>query len=548
MLLTTAERRVAIAGGSGVLAGISIFISFAVFMLLFATDGEWSAIFADPYILKILRFTLAQAILSTLLSILLGLPVALSLARQPHFPGRSWILRLMAIPMGLPALIGALGLVGVWGRQGWLNAIVQHGLGLEPISIYGLAGILLAHVFFNLPLACRLMLAQLERTPAEYWLTAGVLGMSPFSVFRLIEWPLLKRVLPGIAGLIFMLCAASFTLVLMLGGGPAATTIEVAIYQALRFDFDPARAVALCVLQVCMTGLILALMQFFAGAAEDGVTVGKRLRRLDGHSQSSKIIDSSVILAAVLFIGAPLLSIVISGLKADLMRLVGEALFWRALSMSLTISFLSAMCALTVSVTLIHARFAASIGERARFVPRLLLGGVSLGLNAASSFVLLIPPLVLATGWFMTVRAVGGDLDLAAPPIVILINMLMALPFVVRVLEPAYASHRARTLKLTASLGLVGIARLRLVDWPSLRGPLLIAFSFAMALSLGDLGAVALFGSDSFITLPWLIFSQLGNYRSDDAQGYAFLLAILCLALTMIGTRRATVPGGSHGR
>jgi thiamine transport system permease protein len=57
-----------------------------------------------------------------------------------------------------------------------------------------------------------------------------------------------------------------------------------------------------------------------------------------------------------------------------------------------------------------------------------------------------------------------------------------------------------------------------------------------MALSLGDLGAVALFGSGDLLTLPWLVYSRLGSYRTNDADGYALLLGLLCLALTIAGT------------
>ena len=64
-------------------------------------------------------------------------------------------------------------------------------------------------------------------------------------MFRLVEWPQLRAALPGVALLIFLLCAASFAVVLTLGGGPRATTLEVAIYQSLRADFDPQRAAAL---------------------------------------------------------------------------------------------------------------------------------------------------------------------------------------------------------------------------------------------------------------------------------------------------------------
>jgi thiamine transport system permease protein len=156
-------------------------------------------------------------------------------------------------------------------------------------------------------------------------------------------------------------------------------------------------------------------------------------------------------------------------------------------------------------------------------------------MGAASSLVLLFPPIVLATGWFLAARDVG-DVNVVAPVLVVAINALMAMPFVVRVLEPAYAIHQRRTQRLSASLGISGFAKLRLISWPDLRRPVLTALSFAMALSLGDLGAVALFGSDSFVTLPWLVYSSLGSYRTNDADGLALILGVICLLLTISGT------------
>jgi thiamine transport system permease protein len=66
-----------------------------------------------------------------------------------------------------------------------------------------------------------------------------------------------------------------------------------------------------------------------------------------------------------------------------------------------------------------------------------------------------------------------------------------------------------------------------------------------MALSLGDLGAVALFGSSELTTLPWLVYSRLSSYRTNDADGLALILGIICLALTMIGTAGRREAG--HG-
>jgi thiamine transport system permease protein len=144
----------------------------------------------------------------------------------------------------------------VFGRQaGWpLFGL----LGLEwTFSPYGLKGILLAHVFFNMPMATRLFLQALENIPGEQRQLAAQLGMRGWSFFRFVEWPWLRRQIP-VAALIFMLCFASFATVLSLGGGPQATTIELAIYQALSYDYDPGRAALLAMVQmVCCLGLVL---------------------------------------------------------------------------------------------------------------------------------------------------------------------------------------------------------------------------------------------------------------------------------------------------
>ncbi|MEB2847557.1 thiamine/thiamine pyrophosphate ABC transporter permease ThiP [Rhizobiales bacterium RZME27] len=530
-MLTSAERQRGYAGGGVVFAGIVLFIALAVFALLSFDSGETDRPLFDAYVWRILRFTLWQAGLSTLLSLALALPVALALARQPKFPGRIWIIRLMAVPMGLPVLIGALGLIGIWGRTGILNsALAAIGLS-EPISIYGLSGILIAHVFFNLPLACRLLLAGLERLPPDYWRLSASLGLPALSVFRFVEWPAVKPLLAGVAGLVFMLCATSFTLVLVLGGGPAATTLEVAIYQSLRFDFDPARAISLALLQIAVTATILALMALLPTPSADSTATGRAARRFDGTGFGARAWDRIIVVLAVLFLCLPLASILLAGLKADFARLLTAPVFWKAAWTSLWIAFLAGLISLTTSIAIINARAAITDARK----PGLTARGFSALLASLSSLVLLVPPVVIGTGWFLLLRPYG-DVASFAPLLVVMINAMTALPFVIRVLSPAFATHRQYTARQTANLGIFGFSRLRLIDLPVLTAPLATAFSFAMALSLGDLGAVALFGSEDLVTLPWLVYSRLGSYRTADADGFALILALLCLGLTIAGT------------
>ncbi|PWV98190.1 thiamine transport system permease protein [Hoeflea marina] len=528
-MLTPAEHRAARLGGWFGIGLLAAAIGIPVAALLAGSTGAGFGV--DPYLLRITRFTLLQAGLSTALSIALAIPLARALARHPALPGRSLLLRLFAIPLGLPPLVAALGLIVVWGRQGIVNAgLLRLGVD-QPVSIYGLSGILMAHVFFNLPLATRLMLMGLERLPAEYWKNAAILGMTRANVFRLIEWPAIAQLAGGAAGLVFMLCVTSFTLVLVLGGGPAATTLEVAIYQALRFDFDPPRAVLLALVQIALTSAVLIALRVLKSPAEEAPQLGLSPARPDVAPGLPALADRVLILASALFVIAPLAATLVAGLRADLVRILTDALLWRAILTSLAVAAAAAATSTMLALLLVRARHSVAESQTA-FAGRILswLAGI------AGSLVLLAPPVVMGAGWFLLLS--GATRALALPlMIIVLINAMMALPFVIRVIEPAHRTAMSRNGRLCLSLGVTGINRLRRVDLPALARPLATAFAFAMALSLGDLGAVALFGGDRIVTLPWLLLQKMGSYRTADAAGIALILAVLCMGLMALSDR-----------
>ncbi len=241
----------------------------------------------DTYLWRVARFTIWQAVASSLLSVLFAIPIARALYAEARFPGRGLILRLFAQPLALPALVAVLGVTSIYGRNG-LIAHISDMLGhpMQP-DIYGIAGILIAHIFFNMPLAVRLLLAAYESIPDDHWKLAAQLGMGSRARFRLIDWPVIRRSLPGMIGLVFMLCVTSFTTVLTLGGGPRATTLEVAIYQSLHFDFDPARAVALTFTQLALTLLILLILRLTGRPSEEGFTQTATPRRYGAPEKRS---------------------------------------------------------------------------------------------------------------------------------------------------------------------------------------------------------------------------------------------------------------------
>lgn len=487
----------------------------------------------DSYLWRIARFTLLQALLSMLLSVGLAIPLARALHAHPDFPGRTMILRLFALPLALPALVAVLGITSIYGRNGLLAALFSW-LGLETIpNIYGLTGILIAHVFFNLPLATRLLLSGMDSIPEDYWKLSSQLGMGKWARFRLIEWPVILRNISGIAGLIFMLCITSFTIVLTLGGGPRATTLEVAIYQSLHFDFDIARAVSLTLVQLCLTIAVLSVLSLSGRPTEEGFSLHTTTRRFDQPTLRTRLLDGATIILGLLFVALPIGGTVVSGLAADLLRLLGESLVWRAILTSIVLGASAAALSLIISLALVVAReYLAS--RRGYASPKLF----ERSLDRGASLIMVIPPIVIGSGWFILSRHFVDPFSLA-PFMVVSVNAAMAIPFAFRILRPTWDTAASRHNRLCAQLGITGWNRLRLIDWPVLKRPSSVAFAFAMALSLGDLGTIALFGNNSIQTLPYLLLQRMGSYRTQDAAGLALILGVLCLLLMIAADKGA---------
>ncbi|MEX5382200.1 thiamine/thiamine pyrophosphate ABC transporter permease ThiP [Cronobacter muytjensii] len=496
-------------------------VALAAFAALWvhAPHTDLRALLNDSYLWHVVRFSFWQAFLSALISVVPAIPLARALYRR-RFPGRRTLLRLCAMTLILPVLVAIFGLLSVYGRSGWLAALCAT-LGIEwSFSPYGLQGILLAHLFFNMPMATRLLYQTLTQIPGEQRQLAAQLGMRGWDFFRLVEWPWLRRQIPPVAALIFMLCFASFATVLALGGGPQATTIELAIYQALSYDYDPGRAALLAILQMgCCLSLIL-LSQRLSKAIPVGATLVRGWRNPE-DSWRSKLTDALLITAALLLLLPPLLAVLVDGLRGDMGHALADPALWRALWTSLRIALCAGLLCVILTMMLLWS-------TRELYLRHRRLAGQSLELSGV--LILAMPGIVLATGFFLLLNATVG-LPARADAIVIFTNALMAIPYALKVLDNPMRDIAARYGALCASLEIHGLNRLRLVEARALRVPLAQAMAFACVLSIGDFGVVALFGNEDFRTLPFYLYQQIGAYRSDAGAVTALLLLLLCFLL-----------------
>lgn len=479
-----------------------------------ATD--WSLGPADG---AALRFTVLQATISSLVSCGLAIPLARALARR-QFPGRAGLIRLMAAPFLLPVVVAVLGLLAVFGRAGPVNGALST-LGLPAFSIFGLHGVVLAHVFLNLPLATRMLLQGWNAIPAERFRLAEALAMPPSAQFRHLEAPMLRSLLPGALATVFLLCLTSFAVALTLGGGPKASTIELAIYQALRFEFDLGRAALLAAVQFALCAAVTLTTLRLTSGAVFGPGLG-RPAAIPAPKGWRRGADAMAILLAAAFLLGPLLAVVIRG-APGLTELPSAV--WPALGRSLGLAILSAGLASAVALTL---ALAVARGQG--------------WLELTAMLPLAASGLVMGTGLFLAVHPVMAPETLALP-VTLAVNAAMALPYLFRLLLPETRALVADYGRLSESLGLQGVARLRLVTLPRLARPLGFGTGLAAALSMGDLGVIALFAGERTETLPLLVQRLMGAYRMQAAAGAALLLVaasyVLFWAFDRWGTSRA---------
>ena len=467
-----------------------------------------------------LRFTLWQAALSAALSVLLAIPVARALARR-SFPGRGAIVLLLGAPFILPVIVAVLGLVAVFGQAGPVNAALG-AFGLGPVSLYGWQGVIVAHVFFNMPLATRLILQGWLAIPGERMRLAASLGFAARDTRRLLEWPMLRAVVPGVLVVIFLICTTSFAVALALGGGPRATTVELAIYQAFRFDFDLGRAAALGAVQLALgTGAALLSLRM-ALPSGFGAGLDRAVPRWDSRGLGLRLLDASAIGLACAFLLGPMLAVLGAGIGAldDLPTNV-----WWAGGRSLAIALAAA--AITTALGFSMALAAVTLRR----------GGL---VEVAGMVAIAASPLVLGTGLYLLLLPIANPVALALP-VTVLVNVVLSLPFALRILIPATKDLRADYGRLCASLGLTGTAWLRWVALPRLRRPLGFAAGLTAALAAGDLGVIALFSSPDQATLPLVIYQLMGAYRLEEAKAAALLLVLLSLGLFALFER-----GGRH--
>jgi thiamine transport system permease protein len=380
---------------------------------------------------RIIGFTLAISAAATVISVVVGVPVAHALYRLA-LPGRRTLRAIVAMPFVLPTVV-----VGVMFRSLLAEGGALGGLGLD--GEWG--GILAAFVFFNLAVVVRTVGAAwegLDRRPEE---AAGTLGAGPATVFRTVTLPALAPSIISAASIVFLFCATAFGVVLTMGG-LAYGTVETEIYLLTTALFDLRGAAVLSVVQLVAVVAMLLLADR-ARSRDPGTQRAAKSAIAPGRVTAYAMGSVIATVLAVAFVAVPVLALVVRSLRRQgewtldyylALGRVGGAdgrsalpvTVWEALGTSWRIAIDATILAVVLGllVAVLVSRPARSPGGlRWR---RLLDGVVMLPLGVSA----------VTVGFGFLITLDRPPLDLRTSPVLIPIaQAIVALPLVVRTLR-----------------------------------------------------------------------------------------------------------------
>ncbi len=525
-----------------------------ILALAWQAAGEQGALSAGlpGQVMYPLGFTLFQAALSTLLTLLAGLPAAYLFGRF-SFAGRRLLRVLSTLPFILPTVVVAAGFNALLGPRGLLNLALMGLAGLDQPPIHfmnTLGAILTAHVFYNVSVVLRVVGGAWERLDLRLEQAARTLGAGGLRAFWEVTLPLLRPAILGAALLVFLFNFTSFGVILLLGG-PRFVTLEVEIYiQALQLLNLPLAGL-LSAVQLGFTLLLTAL----ARRLEPGQGIplaprvkGEGLRNPRGWGQ--RLALGALVAGLALFTLSPLAALAVrsvtrleaergqrgavqTGLTLDYYRELfvnrRGSIFYVPPATAALNSLLYALATVGISLGLgVPAAYALNrSGPARRWLDALLM--LPLGASAVT----------LGLGYVITFNR--PPLDVRSFPLLIPIaHSLVALPFVVRTLQPAIAAVPPSLRQAAEVLGASPARAWLLVDVPILSRAALTGAVFAFTISLGEFGATSLLARPEFPTLPVAIFrffSQPGALNYGQAMAMATLLMLVC-ALSILALDR----------
>jgi thiamine transport system permease protein len=489
----------------------------------------------EPRSGRVVVTTVWLAFLGTVGSILIGVPAAYALFRL-RWRGQRVVRALATVPFVLPTVVVAAAFSALMRPSGLLG----H-LGLDQ----SVAAIAMALVFYNITVVLRVVGGAWSAMDSSTVAAARVLGASRWRAFRSVTLPALTPAIASAGAIVFLFCATSFGVVLVLGG-TRVNTVETEIYLQVNQFLDLRAAAVLSLLQLVIVAVTLWVADLTRKRRERALPG----RRLDGtrraHRRDVPLVAGIIAVLAVV-LAAPLYALV----ERSLRTASGHGLdHYFALFQQPGRAILAVPVAEAAVNSLVTATIAALMATGLGVIVTHLVTHRSRRTTLLDTFVMLplgVSAVMVGLGMLITLNrpifgiTLGGSWWLVA-----IAQAVVALPLVVRSLVPTARAIDPRLRLAASALGASPWRVWRRVDWPLLRGAVGLSFGFAFAIALGEFGATSFLARPDRPTLPTAIYRLLGRPGIENI-GMAFaasvLLAVLTAAVMMASERMRTQVG-----
>ena len=508
-----------------------IVLSFFILILSFPILGILSKISYDFYeianVLKnnytrrIIFFSFYQAFLSALISCLLAIPFALSLNRRKDLMIVKIIISLCGFAFVIPSILIVFSVIKIFGYNGFLNTYFDFYNIANIDSIYGLKGILIAHILLNTPFATRLFFQNLNNIPNKYYEISRSLNISVIGNILKLEVPVIKQNLFAIFAIIFSLCFLSFAIVMALGGNPQNSTLEVAIYQYALFDLNFNKAIILSFIQIIIC-IIFVSIGFYKFKGSNFFQIDYQAN-LHPHKDLFflKFVDFIIIFSSIIFLFSPIFFIFLEALKSNFSDIIFDYYFIKAFFNSIFISFITGILVsfigLITSVILV-------INYKNILIQQMIF--------LFSSIIIIISPIIFSLGYFIYFQSYIY-IEIVKFFIVILINAIFLLPFSILIffnnLKNIYLTFE--DYKETYRLGIINYFR---IISPLFKNNFIYIFAFSTVITLGDFTIISFFRSESFETLPSYLYKLISSYRFNEASFIAGIILLISMIIYFI--------------
>jgi len=227
-------------------------------LLLRAPWGSLGGLLTDANVAEALRLSLVCATTATVISLVLGVPLAWVLARVT-FPGRSLVRALTLLPMVVPPVVGGVGLFYAFGRDGLVGQYLSDWFGVQ--LTFSTAGAVMAETFVAMPFLVVTVEAALRSVDRRYEDAAATLGAGRFEVFRRVTLPLIRPGLIAGAALAWARALGEFGATITFAGNIQGRTQTMPLAVYLLLESHPQVAIGLSIVLVAVCVGVLALLR-----------------------------------------------------------------------------------------------------------------------------------------------------------------------------------------------------------------------------------------------------------------------------------------------